>query len=68
MEVYGRVEERRRSRCGHTSPGEERGNETGKLVIAHGSSVEPAKRRQFAQLTSRRNPVGARDRRNLRST
>ena len=29
--------EERRGRCGKTSPGEERSNETGKLVIAHGS-------------------------------
>ena len=39
MEVHGRVEEIR-GRNGETSPGEERGNETGKAVIAHGSSVE----------------------------
>ena len=36
MEVHGRVEERR-GRCGSTSPGEERGNETGKVITAHGS-------------------------------
>ena len=35
-EIHGRVEERR-GRRGSTSPGEERGNETGKVVIAHGS-------------------------------
>ena len=35
-EVHGRVEERR-GRRGYTSPGEERDNETGKVVIAHGS-------------------------------
>ena len=35
-EVHGRVEERR-GRRGWTSPGEERSNETGKLVIANGS-------------------------------
>ena len=35
MDVYGRVEERR-GRHGQTSP-EERGNETGKVVIAHAS-------------------------------
>ena len=29
--------EERRGRRGYTSPGEERGNETGKVVIAHGS-------------------------------
>ena len=29
-----------RGRRGQTSPGEERGNETGKVAIAHGSSVE----------------------------
>ena len=29
--------EGRRGRRGQTSPGEERGNETGKVVIAHGS-------------------------------
>ena len=29
--------EKRRGRRGQTSPGEERGNETGKVVIAHGS-------------------------------
>ena len=34
--VHGRVEENR-GRCGQTSSGEERGNETGKVVIAHGS-------------------------------
>ena len=28
---------RRRGRCGQTSPGEERGNETVKVAIAHGS-------------------------------
>ena len=39
MEVHGRVEGRR-GRRGQTSPGEERGNETGKVAIAHGSSVE----------------------------
>ena len=38
-EVHGRVEGRR-GRRGQTSPGEERGNETGKVVIAHGRSVE----------------------------
>ena len=32
----GRVEGRR-GRRGQTSPGEERGNETGKVAIAHGS-------------------------------
>ena len=36
MEVHGRVEGIR-GRRGQTSPGEERGNETGKFVIAHGS-------------------------------
>ena len=36
MEVHGRVEGRR-GRRGQTSPGEERGNETGKFAIAHGS-------------------------------
>ena len=36
MEVHGRVEEKR-GRRGWTSPGEERSNEIGKLVIAHGS-------------------------------
>ena len=30
--------EKRRGRPGQTSPGEERGNETGKVVIAHGGS------------------------------
>ena len=35
MEVHGRVEGR--GRRGQTSPGEERGNETGKVAIAHGS-------------------------------
>ena len=35
-EVHGRVEARR-GRRGQTSPGEERGNETGKVAIAHGS-------------------------------
>ena len=35
-EVHGRVEEIR-GRRGWTWPGEERSNETGKLVIAHGS-------------------------------
>ena len=34
-EVHGRVEARR-GRRGQTSPGEERGNETGKVAIAHG--------------------------------
>ena len=34
-EVHGRVEGR--GRRGQTSPGEERGNETGKVAIAHGS-------------------------------
>ena len=34
--VHGRVEGRR-GRCSQTSPGEERGNETGKVAIAHGS-------------------------------
>ena len=29
--------EEERARCGQTSPGEERGNETGKVAIAHGS-------------------------------
>ena len=29
--------EKRRGRHAQTSPGEERGNETGKIVIAHGS-------------------------------
>ena len=29
--------EKIRGRCGQTSPGEERGNETGKIVTAHGS-------------------------------
>ena len=29
--------EKIRGRCGQTSPAEERGNETGKFVIAHGS-------------------------------
>ena len=38
MEVYGRVKEIR-GRRGQTSPGEGRGNETGKVVIAH-ESVE----------------------------
>ena len=38
-EVHGRVE-KRRGRRGQTSPGEERGNETGKVVIAHGRRVE----------------------------
>ena len=32
--------EKRRGRRGQTLPVEERGNETGKVVIAHGSSVE----------------------------
>ena len=36
MEVHGHVEARR-GRRGQTSPGEERGNETGKVAIAHGS-------------------------------
>ena len=36
MEVHSRVEERR-DRRGYTSPEEERGNETGKVVIAHRS-------------------------------
>ena len=35
-EVHGRVEGRR-GRRGQTSPGEERGNETEKVAIAHGS-------------------------------
>ena len=35
-EVHGRVEARR-GRRDQTSPGEERGNETGKVAIAHGS-------------------------------
>ena len=35
-EVHGRVEARK-GRRGQTSPGEERGNETGKVAIAHGS-------------------------------
>ena len=35
-EVHGRVEGRR-GRRDQTSPGEERGNETGKVAIAHGS-------------------------------
>ena len=35
-EVHGRVERRRGNR-GQTSPGNERGNETGKVAIAHGS-------------------------------
>ena len=35
-DVHGRVEERR-GRRGKTSSGEKRGNETGKVVIAHGS-------------------------------
>ena len=35
-EVHGRVEERK-GRRGQTSPREERGNETGKVGIAHGS-------------------------------
>ena len=39
MEVHGRVKERR-GRRGQTSPGKERGNESGKVAIAHGSSVE----------------------------
>ena len=39
VHVHGRVEGRR-GRRGQTSPGEERGNETGKVAIAHGSSVE----------------------------
>ena len=34
--VHGRVEARR-GRRGQTSPGEERGNATGKVAIAHGS-------------------------------
>ena len=37
--VHGRVEERR-GRRGETSSGEERGNETGKVVTAHGNSLE----------------------------
>ena len=41
-----RVEERR-GRLGETSLRQERGNETGKIVIAHGS-VEPAKRHRLA--------------------
>ena len=46
-EVYGRLE-KRRGRCGLTSPGEERGNETGRrVVIVHGS-VEPAKWQHLA--------------------
>ena len=57
-EIYDLVEERR-GRHGKTSPNE-RGIETEKVVIAHGSK-EPAKRHQFAQLTSRRIPVRARD-------
>ena len=36
MEVHGRVEEIR-GRRGQASPGEERDNETGKVVIPHGS-------------------------------
>ena len=36
VEVYVRVEERR-GRRGYTSPGEATSNETGKVVIAHGS-------------------------------
>ena len=35
-EVHGCVE-KRRGRRGQTSPGEERDNETGKVLIAHGS-------------------------------
>ena len=36
MEVHGRVEGRR-GRRDLTSPGEERGNETGKVALAHGN-------------------------------
>ena len=36
MDVHGRVEKKIERRS-QTSPGEERGNETGKIVIAHGS-------------------------------
>ena len=36
MGVDGRAE-KRRGRRGQISPGEERGSETGKVVIAHGS-------------------------------
>ena len=57
-EVYGLVEEIR-GRHGKTSP-KERGIETGKVVIAHGSE-EHTKRHQFAQWTSRRNHVRTRD-------
>ena len=32
--------EKRRGRRGQTSLGEERGSETGKVAVAHGSSVE----------------------------
>ena len=39
VHVHGRVEGRR-GRRGQTSPGEERDNETGKVAVAHGSSVE----------------------------
>ena len=52
--------EERRGRHGKTSP-KERGIETGKLVIADHVSKQPAKRHQFAQLTSRRNPARVRD-------
>ena len=36
-EVHGRVEGRRERRGQTSSPGEERGNETGKVAIAHAS-------------------------------
>ena len=42
-----------RGRCGETSPGEERSNETGKLAIAHGS-VASTRLKGLAS-TSRRN-------------
>ena len=35
-EVHGHVE-KRKGRCDQTSPGKERGNETKKVAIAHGS-------------------------------
>ena len=50
MEFHGRVE-KIRGRRGQTSPVEERGNETVKVVIAHRSSVE------FCEAT----PIGVAD-------
>ena len=47
MEVHGRVEEIKSRRSYTSQQGEERGNETGKIGIVHGS-VESAKRHQLA--------------------